>query len=351
MLMSAYLGVAGLGDVGYQFYTVAEAASGSRITAGITDAGNGWYSADGTLPSNAASVRWNSSGTTTAIAREYFRGLNDPWCMDLPDGYPAGSAGKLLSDNLNATVSSRATQTSVDTLTTYVDSEVGAIKIVTDKLDTALELDGAVYRYTTNALEQAPTSGGGGQYAQSEYRSDTATTAASDPGAGDMRWNNATQSLATALYFDDITSNGGDASNVFASIVAGDILTLQQKDSAANVQRWIITSALDNTGWWTLNIAPSLFEGTNIGNNQDMTMRIAHPATTLEEIADAILKRDFSAISGEAAYSLLNAARMLRNKWDTASSTLTVRKEDGTTTAWTRTLTTDPTAQPITGAS
>jgi hypothetical protein len=32
----------------------------------------------------------------------------------------------------------------------------------TDKLDTAMELDGAVYRFTTNALEQAPSGGGGG---------------------------------------------------------------------------------------------------------------------------------------------------------------------------------------------
>lgn len=41
----------------------------------------------------------------------------------------------------------------------YVDTEVAAIKTVTDKIDTALELDGAVYRFTTNALEQAPTGG------------------------------------------------------------------------------------------------------------------------------------------------------------------------------------------------
>jgi len=36
---------------------------------------------------------------------------------------------------------------------------VSAIKTVTDRLDTALELDGAVYRFTSNALEQAPSSG------------------------------------------------------------------------------------------------------------------------------------------------------------------------------------------------
>src|SRR4029077_14550530 len=55
-----------------------------------------------------------------------------------------------------------ATQASVNTIDDFVDTEVGAIKTVTDKLDTALELDGAVYRYTTNALEQAPTGTGGG---------------------------------------------------------------------------------------------------------------------------------------------------------------------------------------------
>lgn len=74
-------------------------------------------------------------------------------------------------------------------------------------------------------------------------------------------------------------------------------------------------------------------------------------AGDLNQIADAIMKRDWTAITGEASYSLLQALRMLRNKWDTASGTLTVRKEDGTTVAWTRALAVDPAAQPIVGAS
>ena len=48
------------------------------------------------------------------------------------------------------------------TVAGYIDTEVGAIKTVTDRLDTAMELDGSVYRFTTNALEQAPSGGGGG---------------------------------------------------------------------------------------------------------------------------------------------------------------------------------------------
>jgi hypothetical protein len=72
MIISSYLGVAGLLDVGYRFYTIAEAPVAARVTAGIVDAGNGWYSVDATIPGTGASVRWDSTGTATAVAREYF---------------------------------------------------------------------------------------------------------------------------------------------------------------------------------------------------------------------------------------------------------------------------------------
>lgn len=38
----------------------------------------------------------------------------------------------------------------------FVDLEVAAIKVVTDKLNSAMELDGSVYRFTANALERGP---------------------------------------------------------------------------------------------------------------------------------------------------------------------------------------------------
>jgi hypothetical protein len=47
------------------------------------------------------------------------------------------------------------------TLNTMQGLLVG-IDAVTDKLDTAMVLDGSVYQFTTNALENAPSSGGGG---------------------------------------------------------------------------------------------------------------------------------------------------------------------------------------------
>jgi len=57
--------------------------------------------------------------------------------------------------NLDATVSSRLAASS------YVPVDVSGIESVTDKIDTAIEADGAVFRFTANALEQAPAGGGG----------------------------------------------------------------------------------------------------------------------------------------------------------------------------------------------
>lgn len=74
----------------------------------------------------------------------------------------------------------------------------------------------------------------------------------------------------------------------------------------------------------------------------------------LNAFSDNTMLRVFSAVDetpvGSGAHNLLNAARFLRNKWATVSGTLTVYREDGATTAWTSTLSTDTAAQPITSS-
>lgn len=71
---------------------------------------------------------------------------------------------------------------------------------------------------------------------------------------------------------------------------------------------------------------------------------------TATENADALLKRDWAAVSGEAARSVLNALRFLRNKWSVSGATLTVTTENDTTTAWQATVTTDAAAERVTGS-
>ena len=75
----------------------------------------------------------------------------------------------------------------------------------------------------------------------------------------------------------------------------------------------------------------------------------ALPATERNNLADAYLKRDMSAVTGEAARSPLNAFRFIRNLWSISGATLSVKKEDDTTEAWNATLTNTPGANPITG--
>jgi hypothetical protein len=60
---------------------------------------------------------------------------------------------------------------------------------------------------------------------------------------------------------------------------------------------------------------------------------------TANENADALLKRDWTSVTGEAARSVLNALRFLRNKWSIVGGTLTVMREDDATPAWTAEVT------------
>lgn len=61
---------------------------------------------------------------------------------------------------------------------------------------------------------------------------------------------------------------------------------------------------------------------------------------TAIENADALLKRDMSAVTGESARSPLNALRAIRNKVAIAAGTMTVYKEDDSTSAWSAAVTT-----------
>lgn len=67
---------------------------------------------------------------------------------------------KAVTDNLpnSGALTSLATAAALTT----VDDVVDAIKATTDKLDDTLEDDSGTYRFTANALEESPASGGGG---------------------------------------------------------------------------------------------------------------------------------------------------------------------------------------------
>lgn len=80
---------------------------------------------------------------------------------------------------------------------------------------------------------------------------------------------------------------------------------------------------------------------------------IAGDAMTLtvgerNSVADALLKRDWTAVTGEASRSVLNALRKLRNKVSfDGVATLTMTKEDDTASAYTQTVTEDAAQNPF----
>jgi hypothetical protein len=71
------------------------------------------------------------------------------------------------------------------------------------------------------------------------------------------------------------------------------------------------------------------------------------PSPSAVDIADTLLTRDWTQVSGEAPRSVLNALRFLRNRWAIAGGLLTVTKEDDIREAWVAAVQTNAAAQPI----
>lgn len=82
---------------------------------------------------NELQTDWANGGRLDLLLDSAAAG-GDPWGTAVPGAYGAGTAGYLIGTNLDATVSSRATQTSVDTVDNLIDTEVAAIKSVVDDI-------------------------------------------------------------------------------------------------------------------------------------------------------------------------------------------------------------------------
>jgi Zn-dependent M28 family amino/carboxypeptidase len=165
-------------------------------------------------------------------------------------------------------------------------TELADAKTAGTRFLTMIELDSSVYRFTTNALEQGPS------------------------------------------------GSGLDAAGVRAAVgLAAANLDTQLGDLPTNAELTTALAAADDAVLSALVIIASAVS--------------AVPTAT--QNADALLNRDMSAVSDTNARSPLNALRLLRNKWDVSGSTLTVKKEDDATTAWTATVSTSSSVDSIIG--
>lgn len=167
------------------------------------------------------------------------------------------------------------------------DSTGAQIKAVTDKLNTMLEL----------------TSGSPGEY---EFTADSLRNAPSGPGGGGSA---------------DFT----EGERVVIVTAAGALLTM-------------IEPASGSPGEYMLT--------------EDSVRKVAAVVPTALQNADTLLARDIGSGSNAGASeerTVRSALRFLRNKWAIVAGTLTVRKEDDTTAAWTAAVSTTSGADPVTG--
>lgn len=142
--------------------------------------------------------------------------------------------------------------------------------IIVNLAGAAVQWDGAAY--------VAVTTGGGAASIAVQYGADTSSQADSDPGAGLLRWNNATQASATQLFLDDTTDDGVSLTSLWAALDAGGFIYLQHATDQDTWQIWEITGVVDATGYAKLAVS-LIANGGSFANADPMLVQIEQGAT------------------------------------------------------------------------
>lgn len=114
------------------------------------------------------------------------------------------------------------------------------------------------------------------------YTIDTGSTADSDPGAGLLKFNNATQSSATFLYIDDQTSDGVSLATYFASFGQSGYALLVQANDPAKWRIYKITAVTDGTGYRKIAVTHQAGAGSFADDAAVIVLFIAPPGTPIE---------------------------------------------------------------------
>ena len=248
------------------------------------------------------------------------------------------------------------------------DSTGASIKTVTDKLNTMLELTSnspGEWEFTADSLRNAPSGPGGGGGGLDEagvraalgmasanldtqlaaIKADTAATLIDTAeigaaGAGLTALASAANLATVAGYLDtEIAAILADTNELQTDWANGGRLDLILDARASQ------TSVDTLAGYVDTEVAAIKAKTDNLPASPAATSDIP----TATQNADALLNRDMSAVSDTNARSPLNALRFLRNKWSISGTTLTVTKENDSTSAWTSEVATTPGADPVTG--
>jgi hypothetical protein len=191
-------------------------------------------------------------------------GSADPWALTVTDGTATyddvgtlviGTGLALSRPGTGAAQIAAKTQLSVTT-------DAAGLKLVND-----VSAPGASYYYGTD-----PT-GAKGWYplpattTSAVWRYSTNNTMA-DPGSGQYRTGSGTFSGTTQIAIDVITNGGVDFTNTLKTLLAGDIIEIQDQGNSANWARYTLSAnPTNNTGWFLLPVAWHSGGGAAPNNN------------------------------------------------------------------------------------
>lgn len=206
--------------------------------------------------------------------------------------------------------------------------DINAIKAVTDKLNTALELDGGVYRFTSNALETAPTASDAGIFSGT---ADSGTT---------------TTMVDAALTQADIDHWAGNLIEWTSGPIAGQVRLITAFDPANDRITFhpAVTQAVTTNTYKIHKGARALLAG------------ITHTGAVIPTVTDLTNKAALFQAAVPEAYPADNAdasviellwfMKQLVSQFSISGTTYTARRKDKTTIAFTLTLNdaTSPTA-------
>lgn len=94
---------------------------------------------------------------------------------------------------------------------------------------------------------------------------DMAATSDADPGAGNVRWNNANPALASVLYVSDADADAGSLAGVWPALTVGGFVYVQASDTSErrdNWQKWQVTSVTDASGYAKIGVSLQDSNGT-----------------------------------------------------------------------------------------
>lgn len=213
---------------------------------------------------------------STGLALNSAGAAGDPWSTALPGAYGAGTAGKIIGDNINATVSSRATQTSVDDVPTNAE-----LATALGTADDAVLAQVALVKAQTDLIPSDPADA-----SVIAGRFDTLDTSVAD-----LPTN---AELATALGTAD------DAVLAAIATVQADTDNIQTRIPAA-----LVSGRMDSSAG---AIASGAITATAIAANAIGASELAADAVT--EIADAVWAVAARTLTASTNFNDLSAAQV-----------------------------------------